>query len=334
MVGFSPETGKVTGSIALPFQPGYWSYANTSRIVKGTTALLLQQGWDQAGKQRSLAAVDLSNPAKPRLAYRLPLPADDFYSSVGMLESGNELITSYACSVAKEENVVRHFAVRLDIENPLRPKLVGSYNVPGYVVDFDAARNEVITLDHQTTETKGQEQPSCYQGAYGRWLDQTTGICYGYRSDLHRVSLAESAAHIEASLHDDAFGWSTPRRAEGRPFFAPSYYYGYYYGPAERFGDGGWYWSSLDVTIFSSETLQASKIKAPGVWNSLPIGQSLLLVPSAGQPLTVIDASDIQKPTISMSKETALGYTRQVSVAGDTVYLAQGSGGVQTITLP
>src|SRR6187402_1121198 len=129
LVGFSAETGAVTGSLALPFQPGYWGYSNTSRIGKGSTALLMQGGWDEAVNTRSLAAIDLSDPTAPRLAYSLDLPANEFYASVGMLESGNELITSYARSVPDKQNVVRHFALRLDVSEPLEPKLAGTYNV-------------------------------------------------------------------------------------------------------------------------------------------------------------------------------------------------------------
>lgn len=334
LVGFSSETGTVTGSLVLPFQPGYWGYSNTSRIVKGTTALLLQQDWDQAGNKRSLAAVDLSEPSEPRLAYTLPLPADDYYGSVGMLESGNELITSYARSVPGKENVVRHFALRLDVTDPLKPELEGSYNVPGYVVDFDAASDAVVTLDHQPTSSKGLTSEACYGQTYGRWFDSMTGICHGFETRLHRVALDSGAAHVTETLRDDDLAWSTPRRAEGRLFFIGNYYGGYYGGVSDGYYYGGWSWPSLDVTVVSSETLAHSKIKAPGVWNSLPSGQSLILAPSAGQPLTVIDASDVNKPKLLESEETALGYTSHLSVVGNTVYLSQNDGGVQAMTLP
>ena len=335
LVGFSAETGAVTGSLALPFQPGYWGYSNTSRIVKGSTALLMQEGWDEAVNTRSLAAIDLSDPTAPRLAYSLDLPANEFYASVGMLESGNELITSYAQTVPGKKNVVRHFALRLDVSDPLQPKLAGSYNVPGYVVDFDAADNAIVTLDHQPTETQGLDSQACYGQSIGRWFDAMTGICHGYTSQLHRVALGSNGAHITHSLRNDELAWSTPRRAEGRLFFTNNYSYGSYYpgGVADGYY-GGWSWSSLDVTVVNSDTLAHSKLKAPGIWNSLPSGQSLILAPSAGQPLTVIDGSDVEHPTLRETQDTALGYTEHLSVAGDIVYLSQGDGGVQTMTLP
>src|SRR6188768_4085119 len=117
LVGFSPESGTVTGSLVLPFQPGYWSYGSTSRIVKGDTVLLMQEGWSESGNIRSLAAVDLSDPAAPRLASSLSLPTSDYYGSVGMLESGEEVLTSYAQKVPGKENVVRHFAIRVDVSD-------------------------------------------------------------------------------------------------------------------------------------------------------------------------------------------------------------------------
>ena len=331
LVGFCPETGAITGSLALPFQPGYWGYSNTSRIVKGSVALVMQEGWDATGNKRSLAAIDLSDPAAPRLAKSLELPTTEYYASVGLLESGNELITSYAQSVPGKQNVVRHFALRLDISNPLKPKLEGAYNVPGYVVDFDAAKDAVVTLDHQPTETTGQGLEACYAQNYGRWFDQTTGVCHGYTSRLHRVALGSNTARITETVRNDELAWSTPRRADGRLFFTNNYYYG---GPIYDGYYGGWSWSSLDVTVVSTETLEYSKIKAPGVWNSLPSGTSLLLAPSAGQPLTVIDASNVKKPKLLETQETALGYTQHMSVVDGTVYLSQGDGGVQAMTLP
>lgn len=335
LVGFSPATGEVTGSLALPFQPGYWGYSNTSRIVKGTAALVMQEGWDPAGNTRALAAIDLSDPTAPRLAYSLALPTTEYYGSVGLLESGNELVTSYAQSVPGKQNVVRHFALRLDVSNPLKPKLEGAYNVPGYVVDFDAANDAVVTLDHQPTETTRQDSAACYSGqSYGRWYDPSTGICHGYTSRLHRVALDANGARITQTVRNDELAWSTPRRADNRLFFT-SNYYGYYYGGAIYDGYyGGWSWSSLGVTVVSSETLEYSKIQAPGVWNSLPSGQSLLLAPSAGQPLTVIDGSDAKHPKLLESKQTALGYTQHMSVLDGTVYLSQGDGGVQAMSLP
>jgi len=335
LVGFSSETGVVTGSVALPFLPGYWGYSNTSRIVRGTTALLMQEGQTQTGSSRSLAAIDLSDPSAPRLAKSLALPSDDYYGSVGLLESGDQLITSYARSVPGKQNVVRHFALRLDISDPLEPKFEGAYNVPGYVVDFDAKNSTLVTLDSQPTESKSVSADDCYKLGQWRWFETATSICHGYITQLHRVALGASGAQITATLRNDDLAWSTPRRAEGRLFFTNGYYGGYASGPVGDVGYyGGWSWSSLDVTVVSSETLAFSKIKAPGVWNSLPNGQSLILAPSAGQPLTVIDASDVNNPTLSETEETALGYTSHMSVVGNTVYLSQNDGGVQAMTLP
>ena len=336
VVGFSAETGTVTGSLALPFQPGYWGYSNTSRIVKGNTALLMQEGWDQGKNQRSLAALDLSDPTNPKLAYSLALPADDFYGSSGLLESGDELVTSYARSVPGKPNVVRHFAMRLDISDPLAPKLKGAYNVPGYVVDFDAASNALVTLDHQPTTTKSSSWMACQELVRGGWFEEATGTCHGHTATLDRVLLGSGAARIVTSVRNDELAWATPRRGEGRLFFTGGYYGGYAVeGPvADGYYGAAWGWSALDITVVDSVSLAQAKIQAPGVWNSLPNGQSLILAPSAGQPLTVIDGSDATHPLLRETTDTALGYTNHMSRAGGTVYLSQGDGGVQAMTLP
>jgi hypothetical protein len=66
------------------------------------------------------------------------------------------------------------------------------------------------------------------------------------------------------------------------------------------------------------------------VSDPLPSGQTLVLAPSAGQHLAVIDGSDASSPT----PDTALGYANHLSISGSDVYLSQGDGGVQHMTLP
>jgi hypothetical protein len=339
LVGFSPETGEVTGSLALPFAPGYWGWGNTSRIIRGDVVLLMQEGWDQQGAKRSLAAIDLSNPDEPRLAYSVDLPTNDYYGSTGLLESGDEIVTSYAEQVQGKPDVVRHFALRIDVSDPLSPSLIGSYNVPGYLVDFDAAEHAAVTLDHQPLAVKGSSWEDCAQKLPSGWFDETASLCRGYTATLHRVSLAAASARVLDSLRDDQLLWTTPRRGDGRLFFTGGYY-GYGYGIADvGFGPGGYYyggwsWATQQITVVDSATLAHGTIEAPGVWNVLPSGTALVLAPSAGQPLSVIDGSDAEQPVLRAGEETALGYTNHLSISGKDVFLSQGDGGVQRMTLP
>lgn len=333
LIGFSPETGAVTGSLELPFVPGYWGWSDTSRVVRGDAALLVQEGWDEQGQTRQLAALDLSNPAEPRLARALRLPTTSYYASTGLLESGDELITSYAETVAGKDGVVRHFALRIDVTDPLAPELKRAHNVPGYVVDFDAATNVAVTLDHQPIAVTGRSWEECATRLPGSWYD--AGRCHGHSATLYRVNLSGGAAKVLDSLRKDELAWATPRRGDARLFFTPGYYRyysdvasgpGYYYG--------GWAWASQLVTVVDSGTLASGNVEAPGVWNVVAHGKSLVLAPSAGQPLSVVDATDAAHPTLLEGEETALGYTSHIAISGDDVYLAQGDGGVQHMTLP
>jgi hypothetical protein len=333
LIGFSPETGEVTGSLELPFSAGYWGWGNTSRVVKGDVALLMQDGWDEAGNTRSLVALDLSDAAQPKLAYSMALPADDYYGSTGLLESGNEIVTSYARSLANPD-AVRNFALRIDVTDPLAPSLIGSYNVPGYVVDFDAEQAVAITLDHQPLTLAGSSYEDCAAKLPNGYFDGTS-LCIGHSATLKRVSLAGAQAKILDSARIDELAWSTPRRADGRLFFGNGYY-----GralPTADVGFGGYYgwsWAAQQITVVDSATLVHATLETPGVWSSVPSGTSLILAPSAGQPLTVIDGSDAEHPTLWESEETALGYTRHLAVSGKDVFLAQGDGGVQHLSLP
>jgi hypothetical protein len=334
LVGFSPETGEVTGSLEVPFQAGYWGWSNTSRVIKGGVVLLMQEGWDQEQSQRSLAALDLSNPAKPRLAYSVALPADDFYGSTGLLESGDELVTSYARSIPGKEGVVRHFALRIDVSEPLAPKLIGQYNVPGYLVDFDAKQAVAVTLDHQPHSVAGASYEECSAKLPNGYWDGAKK-CLGHSATLNRVSLSGEQGRVLDSARMDELAWSTPRRGDSRLFFTNG---GYYYGGIayDSVGGyyGGWSWSSQHITVVDSATLQHGTVEAPGVWNSLANGKSLILAPSAGQPMTVIDGTDAEQPSLVEGEETALGYTNHLSVSGKDVFLSQGDGGVQHMRLP
>lgn len=333
LVGFSPATGEVTGSISLPFVAGYWGWSDTSRVVRGDVVMLLQQGWDDNGGKRNLAAVDLGDPKQPRLAYSLELPTDRYYDSTGLLESGDEVITSYAESVAGKEGVVRHFALRLDVSKPLAPRLIGTYNVPGYVVDYDAATQTAITFDHQPEDIEGTSWDECRRKAPNGWFDSVAGRCRSYSATLHRTSLAGGRVRVLDSWRDDQLAWSTPRRGDGRLFFTQGGYYGgvvdgpgYYYGLYS--------WATQQVTVVDTATLAHGAVSSPGVWNVLPNGKSLILAPSAGQPLSVIDGTDATQPVVRAGDEEALGYTSHMAVRGSSVFLSQGDGGVQRMTLP
>jgi hypothetical protein len=335
LVGFSPETGAVTGSLEVPFQVGYWGWSNTSRLIKDDVVLLMQQAWDKDGSQRRLAALDLSNPAAPRLAYSLALPADDYYGSTGLLDSGGELVTSYARSVPGKDGVVRHYATRIDISDPLRPTLIGQYNVPGYLVDFDAEAAVAVTLDHQPRSVAGASYEECAAKLPASYWNGE-GQCIGYTATLKRVSLSGEQAQVLDSARMDELAWATPRRGDSRLFFTNgSYYYG---GDIAYDSVGGYYgawsWASQHITVVDSATLQHGAVEAPGVWSSLPHGKSLILAPSAGQALTLIDGTDAEHPTLWQGEETALGYTNHLAVSGKDVFLSQGDGGVQHMSLP
>lgn len=336
LVGFSPESGEVIGSISLPFVAGYWGWGNTSRVVRGDVLTLLQEGWDEGGSKRSLAAVDLTNPKQPRLAYSLDLPTDDYYGSTGLLESGNEVITSYAQTVTGKEGVVRHYALRIDLSDPLEPRVVGAYNVPGYVVDFDSTTQTAVTLDHQPVDVAALSWEDCSAKLRGAWFDDNAGLCHGYSATLNRTSLADDRARVLSTLRKDELVWSTPRRGDGRMFFTHG---GYYYGggiASDAAGGhyGYWNWATQEVTVVDSATLANGTLTAPGVWNVLASGKSLILAPSAGQPLSVIDGTNAAEPVLRTGEEEALGYTNHLSVSGEHVFLSQGDGGVQRMTLP
>ncbi len=338
LVGFSAETGEVTGSLELAFQAGYWGWGNTSRVVRDGVAFLMQEGWDPAGNQRHLSAVDLTDPTQPRLAYSLPLPANEYYfGSTGLLESGQELITSYAQTVPGKENVVRHFALRIDVSEPLSPTLIGSFNIPGYLVDFDAASDSAVSLDHQPVNLPGESWEECNQALPNSWFDEQAGLCRGHTATLKRLTLGASRAQVKESLRLDELVWSTPRRGNGRLFFTAGYYGGIAVSAGatdSAFYGGGWSWASQKITVVDSATLLYGAIEAPGVWNVVPSDQSLILAPSAGQPLTVIDGSDAEHPQLRVTADTALGYTTHLSLSGSDVFLSQGDGGVQHMTLP
>lgn len=334
LIGFSPETGQVTGSLELPFSAGYWGWGNTSRVIKGDVALLMQDGWDENGSTRSLAALDLSDATEPRLAYSIALPADEYYGSTGLLESGDEIVTSYSRRLAKPD-AVRHFALRIDVAEPLAPRLIGSYNVPGYLVDFDAQQGVAVTLDHQPLTLEGHGYEDCAAKLPSSYFDGTSR-CVGHSATLHRVSLSGALAKVLDSARIDELAWATPRRGDGRLFFGNGYY-GRGLAIADGVGYGGYYgwsWASQQITVVDSASLTHATLETPGVWSSVPNGQSLILAPSAGQPLTVIDGSDAQHPVLWESEETALGYTSHLAVSGKDVFLAQGDGGVQRMSLP
>lgn len=339
LIGFSVKSGEVVGSLELPFQSGYWGSSDTARIVRGNVVYLMKEGWDSIDQyQRSLITLNLEDPSQPVVATTLPLPSTNYYST-GLLESGDQLATGYAKPVPGKNEVVRQFALRIDLSEPLAPRVIGEYNTPGYLVDFDAQSASFVTLDQQPTQFAAKDQEDCAVKLPTGWFDEQVRLCRGNTATLHRVRVANNAVKIVNSLRKDEIAWATPRRGEGRLFFTHGY--GYRYGggvatsgPAIDGFYRGWAWSSQQIVVVDSNTLDHSAVTTPGVWNVVPQGQSLVLAPSAGQPLTVIDATNAAAPVLSTTEDTALGYTQHLAVDGQDVFLSQGDGGVQHMTLP
>ena len=267
--------------------------------------LLVQDGWDSSAATRTLVSVDLAEPSAPRVASTLALPATGYYDATGLLEAGDSLITSYAREVTGKEGVVRHFLLRIDVSDPESPTLAGTVNIPGYVVDFDAAHGTAVTFDHQPLAVPGSTWEECYEALPNGWFDEAAGLCRGFEATLHTVAIGEQA-RIAGSFTKNELAWATPRRGDGRLFFTDGYY-GYGYAVADAYYYGGWSWAAQNLTVVDSATLAHATVEVPGVWQTEAQGQTLVIAPSAGQPLTVVDGTDAAAPVLRTGAGGRLG---------------------------
>lgn len=327
-----------------------------TRVIKTDSAILVGRSvgnyssdpWTGYRSEVHLSydVLSLENPAEPRLASTIALPksvsAGGFgygatgcsvdmgwgwwggYSYYGSgqqaaLVSGDLVVSQHEVPVLDGTGRVRYFLDRLDVSDPEKPTLLEPVNIPGGLVDFDAATNRIVTIDYRLEERRAKSWDECSEGM-SYWDD---GICRSYPRRLNTLRLdGDVARRIDQAPLDGPGAWASGVAAsKSRVFFAAQQSWE---APAEirtyAIGSDG-----------RLESLPAVATEAPGGWGSL-YARGERAFYAANGAFTIVDTRDGRTPS-STTHEMGAWYCSALEVTETEAFCALEQFGVQAFPL-
>jgi hypothetical protein len=327
-----------------------------TRVIKTASAILVGRSvgnyWSdpwtgyRSEVQLSYDVLSLENPAEPRLASTIALPktvsAGGFgygatgcavdmgwgwwggYSYYGNVEqaalvSGDLVVSQHEVPVLDGTGRVRYFLDRLDVSDPEHPVLLQPVNIPGGLVDFDAATNRIVTIDYRLQERRAVSWDECSDGM-SYWED---GICRSYPRRLNTLRLdGDVARRIDQAPLDGPGAWASGVAAsKTRVFFTAQQSWE---APAEIRA----YAIGIDGRL---EGLPAVETEAPGGWGTL-FARGERAFYAANGAFTVVDTRDGRIPK-STTHDMGAYYCAALEVTATDAYCALGEFGVQAFPL-
>jgi hypothetical protein len=324
-----------------------------ARVAQVGSALVFQRGrseWrndEQVSRESWLDVVDLSDP-EVAMTTRVDLPAERGH--VGLTTRGDQVFTTHYAQA--NQGRVFFYVDRIDIQDPRRPKLASSINVPGVLFAVtDAAR--VVTVSYAPLTRSVAKSSDCYDtfGYRARFTPDDpndyagSGTCAAERATLHSVRLGSERATLLDSLELEDGEWpSLPTLTDARLFFSvdTGYGYGIEVGVADECwgycGYGGSHESTLayladpagdELALFRQQVQGQGWYGAPGL---LAAHRTTALFRTGyGGGMWLLKTKNPAAPAI----ENVLGpeWPTAVTIDGDTALCAGGYSGVWAVSL-
>jgi hypothetical protein len=300
---------------------GYWGFYDyywdpnaglplESQLLPMTTRTVKSDANQRRYYENTLRLIDLRNPDAPGLASgSLGMPDYPFINKVGH----GKLLYSTHTEPALDANGnpkqyhERYFLDRVDASDPSSLKALPKVNIPGRLVDVDAAGKLLYTVDYQWDE-HGQRRNSFN---ISRLENDTATL----------VSVVPVGDEIDRAKYLDREVWLSTHSYPwyGRNDDSPDSRQPYTRLTRLRFDDQG-NLSSTDAHDVSGYHFDLLDIEGTKVYlaSSYPTG------------LLILDTEDFAKPEIVGASRT-VGYVSKLVREGDYLYLPMGSYGVRRV---
>jgi uncharacterized secreted protein with C-terminal beta-propeller domain len=250
---------------------------------------------------------------------------------------GNALVSGDVVASQHYERVdsagrVKYFLDRIDVSDPANPVLLDGVNIPGTVIHFDAASNQILTLDYVRDTVQTADFQACYQRAPYTYFDEKLGECSVFQRTLNSLVLEDGVARRLSNIKIDDT-WRTLQIAvsEDRVFVTQ-----------QKIVD------STESSVLAPQRLKAYRTTANAEFQELasipleneyyPLGTSGLRArgrrafqASVGQ-MTIFDTTDATAPRFSRHEMPGVACS-SLEVSGDRAYCALGQRGVETFEL-
>lgn len=359
------EVGRATLESAYDYGSYTYGIASAGQsVVHVGNALVLQQHTldttvpdDPTVIESGVRVVDLEDPSDPTVTF-VDLPPG--LGRTGLLTSGSIVARGRYSETAADASTVRFYIDRVDVSNPSEPVVLEAINVPGSLLAYDAKAGHAVTVDYRSVVEEDVTPQDCYEAyAAPMWngpdsynYETTPGTCTAILQTLRLVRLTETRAEIVGSLAlgkleqvgtvaigDDRVFVELGRATGG---------WGVAVGGDIAVGGMGCYgcgWYTVNgppVTVLVLSGLRSGEFATGRVeleggdwWSYSPMAASgTRAVLSAGYKgkLSVIDASDVNNPSVSAELELG-GYAQSLTIIDEVAVVSMGYDGVETLSL-
>jgi hypothetical protein len=252
---------------------------------------------------------------------------------------GDLVISQHAEQVSRNPERLKYFLDRIDVSDPYQPRMLPPINIPGTVIQFSAAADELVTIDHQETAEVAASDEDCYNRGYYAYRDPSLRYCRVTRRSLNSLVLDGERAILTSRIElDDARRTTNIAVSDDRIFYTTSDAYNSYLSPPVE----GAPVEMMPVTLESARLENGSLTQLPSQElrrmpkQSWYYGQLFARGERAFElfdnTVTVIDTVVPEAPT-RLERELPIWGCQSLEVAGDTAYCAAGQRGVEVIDL-
>jgi hypothetical protein len=291
----------------------------------------------------SLKVVDLSDVDAPRVSADVELPAGGGHT--GLVAQGSRVLLSHWEPIPTEPGKARFYLDRVDLTVPDAPVRMAPINVPGSLVSFDPASQNLLTVDYQRIQLENVTYNQCYQAfgynadfqpndpdywEAGQSWNEVLGRCTMMRRHLMLTHVDEAAA--SATLLDehtllDNLQASRLLVGDDRVFFtSTSYSYDYTGSHSHVWTVGGIHAGELAV--------RATPIEQGQPWSWLyPLeAEGQRLIAEGYGTVVSVDATDMADVTFQTHGDVPW-YVQSAEIDGDRALLSLGPYGLLVVDL-
>ncbi len=301
--GWGDEVLQIRGSVlAFHRSMNFWWF-------RGAMDSAMPSPWNPDLSQK-IFLVDLADPDHPVLASTVELKDDDW--AWGLKASGNILyLSSYKSEVIGDRWMARYYLNRIDVTDVASPVILTPVNIPGMFVDASPSGSIIYTSE--TT-----------------W-DEGTYLTHNF---LHALEVVDDKAYLQSSV--ELPGYSNGIQVKDGTAFAVTYWWEVFAVAADGVAMPQQWVNRTELVTVDLTDPKALRIAGE---TTVPFdyaylqkvdGNRAFLGSWAG--IFVYDVADIAKPAFEEFFRTQ-GWSQDIVVRGDTVYVPSGYYGVQVLEL-
>lgn len=256
-----------------------------------------------------LHVIDLANADAPRLASTTVTPSPDNWWG-NLRAVGNTLYATHYDYIDRGSRFpgVRYFVDRVDLSDRAHPRVLSRVNVPGLMVGASPDQRYLYTVDY-------------------RWFELPDGSGSRARNTFNVLELASGRAFLRSSIDVDGYLGNVFVRGARAYFSAEttSFVPGRYESAVSL--------HALDLTNPSAPVDRAGSATRGWGWLLGVEGDRAIVQSAWGSGVDVYRLADDRAPELLSFQRTRGWSGNNVSRQGDTVFLASGYWGVQTVNV-